>query len=174
MRYIIPVISAVAALAAGVWAAPILKKGPSHLDEVISMAQIKTVTMEVRPLPRTLRGRLVTTTRVEKIFREELESIGVEVKRKRAQNIPHLVLSVRGATDTNQPGAVALYTLIAVQQDVDLKRLSRSLRVMTHITVDVHLTTVDRAVADVESRVRHAVQIHGRLADQATKALHES
>ena len=168
MRFVYPALLAVAALAAGVWAAPILKRTPPEVDTILSMADLKVVTVEVRPMPRTLRGRMITATRIDKIFRKELEAIGLEVQEDRADNIPHLVLSVRAATDTRQPGVMALYTLIAVYQDVDLKRLDRSMRALTDITVDVHLTTVKKAPGAVASRVRHSVQIKGRLIAKAT------
>ncbi len=168
MRCAIPGILSALVAAAAVSAAPFLDRPPAPTGENVSVADIRSITFEIRPMPQRLRDLRVTTTQVLKIFRTELEGLGLRIVPKRAENIPHVVLSVRAATDTKQREAVALYTIITVHQDVHLKRLDRPMRVATNTTADLHLTTFAAVRMAVPRRVRHAVQVLGKILADAT------
>lgn len=100
--------------------------------------------------------------------------LDLRVERDRAENISHLTLFVIAATDTRIPKALALNTIITIEQDVHLRRLDRPMRVPTNTMTDIHLTVIERLPTAAPDRVRHTAQIFGRVLADATSALRDT
>ena len=152
-------------------AGPLLPEARQMPDEVLSVAELKQVTIEVSPLQSELKVLGANKALAEQTFTEELREIGLEVLEEQSTHIPHLVLTVRAKTDPKQPEAISIVTFLATEQEVDLKRLDRTFKLPTNVVVDVFLTTVGEANREVVNRVRHTVQLLERAVRHGTTAL---
>ena len=147
-------------------AAPVLPQGPKLTVEQLSLRGLNTLRIEVMPVTKELRKAGISVERLTKIFSEQVAASDMHVVDR--SDAPLAGLVVFGATDADQPGAVAVTFVIAFHQEIVLKRIDAHITAPTAFFTQTKLTTEARARSVVEWEVREMTRRVVKITHQAT------
>ena len=136
-------------------AAPILPKSTLLPDDVLSLAGLTGVRIEVEQLPRVLEEQDITIEMIEDEIRRALKGANITVVDDTEG--PKLAIMLGAATDQRVPDAMGLNIRVNLYQMVTVERLNRRLYVPTFTTVLVGLEDNDNVSEAVAGGVNWAI-----------------
>ncbi len=116
--------------------APILPAQAKLPQKVLSLAGIRTVTLQVAPMPPELEAVGLSAGKVTNQWKVILDEAGIEViadDHERARSVPLIELESSTSTDEDLPGGVAFIGSVSVHQKVYVERLDRTMLVPTYV-----------------------------------------
>lgn len=149
-------------------AAPILPSGRKLTVEQRTLRGLKKVRLEVTPITGELKENGVRTQTLTDVLEEAMAEFGIQVVDE--PDVPLVKVVVFDATDPDQPDALAISFVIAIHQDIVLKRLDEQMVVPTAFFTQTKLTTKSRASEMVEYEVRAMTKRVLRIASEASAA----
>lgn len=144
------------ALSLAVVAGPLLPEKPNVPREVLSLAGLETVKLEVAPFPRPLLDAGILPGEVERRWQERLGEENIEVTTD--PNDPTLKLRIDLVTDVSLPSAVVALIFITLEQDVHLKRLDRDIVLPTFTNYLVSLDTRERTMETMPTGIERVLE----------------
>ena len=136
------VLAVVGVVALAVVAAPVLPTRRALPREVLSLAGLTDVQLDLKPFPEALLDAGVQRDQVEASWRKQLAAAGIEVTTE--PDAPTLSLRVDVVTERSVPSAMTTLVFISLEQDVQLKRLERDMVLPTFTHYSVNLESKDR------------------------------
>ena len=146
----------VAALTLAAVAGPLLPEKPNIPREVLSLAQIKRIRLEVTPFPRLLTDAGILPDEVKRKWRQRLEKKGIEVTTN--PNDPTLRLRIDLVAEPSLPSTLAALIFISLEQDVHLKRLDRDIVLPTFTNYLVSLDTRQRMIKTMPAGIGRVLE----------------
>ena len=144
-------------------AAPFVPPQVALPAELLSMAQLERVRVEVSELPDIFEKAGLTRDKVVQTLRVELRGAGVAVEDD--PDLPRLVVTLASLRDGAQPDAVGVYIVFGLHQAVTLHRLGRDMVVPTatlatgRLTSRAHLaTTLRRELDQMVQRLTRSIR----------------
>ena len=135
-------LAVVGAVALAVVAAPVLPARPVLPTEVLSLAGLSQVQLDLKPFPDELLDADVRRDQVKASWRKRLARAGIEVTTE--PDAPTLSLRVDVVTERSVPAAMTTLVFISLEQDVQVKRLGRDTVLPTFTHYSVNLESKDR------------------------------
>lgn len=165
-RFRVIICAVFASLAAVAIAAPIRPTQPKLPDEVIALAGIKEVFVQVDPIPPAAKNAGIDQKLLTDAFREEVERVGLKVVDR--NDVPKVVFQVMAPTYREHDDVIGVMTIVAVHQPVTIKRTGDDLTVPTASMTRATISNIDRARFDLDREVRSMAQFLATLIKQAT------
>ena len=113
--------------------APNLPAGGKVGDDVLSLAHISEVALDIQPLTRRLRDRGMTAEKVVDAWTEALSDAGIQVGEDDGET-PVLRLETKASVEEGLTG-ICFASYLKVLQPVHVPRLNRTLMVPTYVYV---------------------------------------
>lgn len=113
--------------------APTLPRGKKVGDDVLSLAHLTEVALDIQPLTQCLKDRGMTAGKVAAAWSEALSDAGIGVVEPDA-GTPVLRLETKATTDPELTGT-CFAAYLKVLQEVHVSRLNRTLMVPTYVYV---------------------------------------
>lgn len=159
-------IGIIACTAAVAIAAPIRPSKPKLPPEVIGLAGIEEVRVQVDPIPLAAKNAGIDQELLTVAFREEVERVGLKVVER--EDVPKVVFQVMAPTHADHEDVIGVMTIVAVHQPVTIERTGKSLTVPTASMTRASISSVDRARFELDREVRSIAQFLATLIKQAT------
>ena len=150
-------------------AAPVWPGTPKLTVEQLSLRGIDALRLEVIPVSKDLREAGVSTEELEAAFAEEVRTSDIRIVS--VPTVPVARLVVFGDTNDDQPDAVALTVVIALHQEILLKRVDVETTAPTAFFTETTLTTRARVRKKAEWEVREMARRMLKTAADATKRM---
>jgi len=155
-----------AGAAAAVCAAPFVPARTQVPDELRCLAGIQTVSHGIDQLP-ALAANDATRTRLDAAFREALEGAGFTLSDQPTP--PRLGLQFFIGTDAGHADMVALTTILAVHQEVELRRLNQPMTLPVASIVTTALGERDQLEDLMLREIRAATRLLRRYVQSASR-----
>lgn len=111
---------------------------PNHgLDDVISLAGLEQVRLDIKPIPRQLAAQQITVNLLRKRAVAALGNRELEVVED--SDAPTLEFTILEVSDPAVPGALAFSTRLSLFQNAQVDRLDRKLVVPTYTTSNISI-----------------------------------
>ena len=164
------VLIVLAGLVAGiVLAGPVLPSKPAVADEVISLANLKRLQLDVQPLLGVPGDTEGLHEHLTDRLRRQLTDADVEIVEDRTA--PRLVMQVTGTTHRDHGPVVGLTVILTLYQQVTVERLDRSLNTPTAVIVSTRLAGPDQVKPALEQRVTFLTKSLLDYIDNGTTAM---
>jgi len=125
-------------------AAPlVIGKGRKITGTLQSLAGVKRVQLFISPLHPALKAAGVSENKIRKVWREPLESAGIQIVTGRG--VPSIILSIDYFSEREIPDAVALLGSLRFDQQVHINRINKDVRVPTY-SMNAHMLVSREAV----------------------------
>ena len=134
-------------LTLGALAGPVLFDEPKMPDDVVSLAGIDKLAIEIKPFPGSLEDVGVTTDLIRDRWIKRLKEADFEIVEGRDQ--PRLWLDMRARSDPALGETYAFIARIRFIQPVYIERLDRTLNVPTYVTGAYGMLPPDHLRSDI-------------------------
>ena len=143
------------------WSAPMVRGKKSPSGDVLSLARISVIRLEIKTMPADLVALDITAEAVRKKWTQTLAAEGIRVADEddTYETIPSLTLSVATGVDADvSPEGVLSIVLLTFRQTARFDRFDRPVAVPTYIKTLAEITLKDGLKAAMNANLRVLIE----------------